>query len=271
MYFSGLQGQGTSACPRASGAPTLCMHGTTRLTSLSISANTGGPDARHDPHVDDDVGRVGQLHADLRHRRADRAHAERQHVHRAARHAAAEEFLQLAAHLVGVHPVVGRPGVVLRERADERALLDAGHVAGVRSGVVAAGPEIVVQFRERARGDHLGTEPLVLFLRPIHPVHRGGAREFAHLLDPTQQVAVGGQGHRHVPGQPRSTNIAHCENLQARDDPSRARARFALHHVVRPTRTCRPPTGHGAEARATPVGTAPSAGYGQRGWNARRL
>ena len=61
--------------------------GTTRLSSLSISAKTGSADARHDAHVDDDVRRIGQLHADLRHRRADRAHAERQHIHRAAAHA----------------------------------------------------------------------------------------------------------------------------------------------------------------------------------------
>jgi hypothetical protein len=43
MYFSLLQGQGTSFWPGSSGAPTECMQGTTRLTSLSISAKTGRP------------------------------------------------------------------------------------------------------------------------------------------------------------------------------------------------------------------------------------
>ena len=43
MYFSLLHGHGTSFCPAASGAPTRCMHGTTRLSSLSISWNTGRP------------------------------------------------------------------------------------------------------------------------------------------------------------------------------------------------------------------------------------
>ena len=43
MYFSLLHGHATSFSPRASGAPTECMHGTTRFTSLSISANTGKP------------------------------------------------------------------------------------------------------------------------------------------------------------------------------------------------------------------------------------
>src|SRR5581483_9943309 len=43
MYFSLLQGQGTSFCPGASGTPTLCIHGTTRFTSLSISRKTCSP------------------------------------------------------------------------------------------------------------------------------------------------------------------------------------------------------------------------------------
>src|SRR5580692_10750040 len=40
MYFSLLQGHATSFCPFFSGAPTLCMHGTTRFEFLSISSNT---------------------------------------------------------------------------------------------------------------------------------------------------------------------------------------------------------------------------------------
>src|SRR5580693_997736 len=43
MYFSSLQGQGTSFWPGARGAPTVCIQGTTRFSSLSISAKTGAP------------------------------------------------------------------------------------------------------------------------------------------------------------------------------------------------------------------------------------
>ena len=43
MYLSSLHGQGTSCWPGANGAPTLCMHGTTRRTSRSISSKTGSP------------------------------------------------------------------------------------------------------------------------------------------------------------------------------------------------------------------------------------
>ncbi len=43
MYFSLLHGQGTSLAPLASGAPSECMHGTTRFSALSISLKTGRP------------------------------------------------------------------------------------------------------------------------------------------------------------------------------------------------------------------------------------
>ena len=75
-------------------------------------AEDGQADAGHDPHVHDDVRRIGELDADLRHRRADRAHAEGQHIHGAAAHGAAKKILQLLAHLERVFPVIGRPGVV---------------------------------------------------------------------------------------------------------------------------------------------------------------
>src|SRR3984957_15424270 len=43
MYFSALHGHGTSRSPGPSGIPTLCMHGTTRFSSLSISLKTFSP------------------------------------------------------------------------------------------------------------------------------------------------------------------------------------------------------------------------------------
>ena len=71
--------------------------GTARTRRRSPSASsTRLAHAGHDPHVDDDVGRVGELHADLRDRRAERPHAEGDHVHRAAAHAAVEEPVERA-------------------------------------------------------------------------------------------------------------------------------------------------------------------------------
>ena len=105
----------------------------------------GSADAGHDAHVDDGVGGVGELDADLRHGRADGSHGVRQDVHGAAAHAAAEERLELLAHDVGVFPVVGGAGVVFGERADEGAVFDAGDVVGGGAGVEAAGPEVFVE------------------------------------------------------------------------------------------------------------------------------
>ena len=104
------------------------------LVVLVDLGEDGSADAGHDAHVDDGVGGVGELDADLRHGRADGAHGEGQDVHGAAAHAAAEERLELLAHDEGIFPVVGGAGVVLGERADEGAVFDAGDVVGRRSG-----------------------------------------------------------------------------------------------------------------------------------------
>ncbi len=46
----------------------------------------GKPDASHDAHADDNIGGVGELYANLRQGRRNRAHAERQDVHGAPVH-----------------------------------------------------------------------------------------------------------------------------------------------------------------------------------------
>ena len=139
MYlFSASQGHGTSAWPGASGMPTECRHGTNSpVVAEDLERAVAHP--RHDPHRDGHVGRVGELDADVRDRAAERAHRERDDVHGPAPHAAPEQVLQGGPHLGGVPPVVGRPCVDLLERADVGAVLDAGHVAGVRARPVAGG------------------------------------------------------------------------------------------------------------------------------------
>ena len=153
----------------------------------------GEADAGHDAHVDDGVGGVGELDADARHGRADGAHAVGQDVHGASLHAAAEELLELAAHDVGVFPVVGGAGVVLGERADEGAVFDAGDVAGAGAGEEAAGPELLVEFGEGASLDELVAEEVVLGLGAVDPVDVIGLGEVGHLFDPADEVLVGGR------------------------------------------------------------------------------
>ncbi len=121
-------------------------------------------DARHDAHVDHDVRRIGQLHADLGHGRIDGPHAEGEHVHSPSAHGAVEKALELAAHLERIDPVVGGSGGVPRERADESAVFDARDVVRVRARVIAAGPELFVELGEGAALHHLGADGVALFL-----------------------------------------------------------------------------------------------------------
>ncbi len=110
-------------------------------------------DAGHDLHVADNVGAIGDLDADLGHRRAQRAHREGDDVQRAPAHATLVEIEHRALELVFGDPVVGGAGVFLVRRADVGAVLDPGHVAGV-----GAEEERVAAFLERdsgAGGDHL--------------------------------------------------------------------------------------------------------------------
>ena len=107
---------------------------------------------------------------------------------------AAEELLQLAAHLEGVFPVVGGAGVVLGERADEGAVFDARDVVGRGAGVEAAGPHLLVELEEGAGLDQLVAEQLVLCLRAVDPVDGRGLGELGHLFDPADEMLVGGRG-----------------------------------------------------------------------------
>ena len=90
--------------------------------------------ARHDAHVDDHIGAVGQFDANVRDVRAQRAHRERHHVQRAAAHGAVEQAVERGAHLGGIGPVVGGAGVLGAVGTDEGAVLDAGHVGRVGTG-----------------------------------------------------------------------------------------------------------------------------------------
>ena len=68
--------------------------------------------------------------------------------------AAFEYFLQLAAHGVGIFPVVGGTGIVLRQGTDEGAVFHPGHIAGVGAGQETARPQVFVQLDQRTAGHH---------------------------------------------------------------------------------------------------------------------
>ena len=146
--------------------------------------------ARHDVHVHDDVGRVGDLDAVLGDRVADRAHRERDHVHRAALHAALVALEHELLHGLGLHPVVRRARVDLLLRADERAALDARDVALVRAGEVAARALLFVELDELAVLDHHLADLRVLFLRARHDHDLVGRADLVPLVYPVEHLGV---------------------------------------------------------------------------------
>ena len=89
MYFFVVAGPGNVLLAGRERRADGVHAGDDALLVLVDLGEDGRADAGHDAHVDDDVGGVGELHADLRHGRADGAHAEGQHVHGAAAHGAA--------------------------------------------------------------------------------------------------------------------------------------------------------------------------------------
>ena len=86
--------------------------------------------------------------------------------------------------------VVRRPGAIPRERADERAILDARDIGGIGAGIVTSRPQLLIQLDERAARDHFGIQPVAFFFGPIHPMNRGGLGQLRHLVHPSQQVLV---------------------------------------------------------------------------------
>jgi hypothetical protein len=139
---------------------------------------------RHDLHGDGDVGRVGDLHAELRYGRADRPHGEREHVHRPAAHGAGQERSQGRAHLRRVGPVVRRPGVVRLLAADEGAVLDPRHVRRVRTGQEAVRAQRRVQPDQGAFLDEFVGQTLPLRVGSVAPDDTVRQSESGHLSHP---------------------------------------------------------------------------------------
>ena len=208
MYlFSALHGHGTSASPSAERRADR-VHARHELAVGAEHVEGALAHAGHDPHVDRDVGRVGELHADVGDGRAERAHARtaprtwcgpswRRGRARSARPSSRPGSRQL---LVG-------PASISLLGADEGAVLDPGDVARVG----------------QRRGSCSGAWP------SFEPVE-GAAVD--------QQLARGGRT-------PRRTRRTSGRRRAGRARPSRRPSRAAscvaggcLHerHVVRPRR-----------------------------------
>ena len=146
--------------------------------------------ARHQLHVDGDIGRVGQLDADVGDGRAERAHAERDDVHGAAAHAAVKQRLELGAHFGRRRPVVGGAGVFLFFRADEGAVFDARNVGRVGPGQERARALGRVQLLEGAGIDQLLAQAVVFGIAAVAPVDALWLAQRHHVAHPGDQFGV---------------------------------------------------------------------------------
>ncbi len=177
------------------------VHARDELAVVAEHVERGLAGAGHRAHADRDVRRVGDLDADVRQRRAERAHAERDDVHRAPVHAAAEQAVEDPAHLGGVLPVVRRARVLFPLGADEGAVLDPGHVGRVGGGPEGIRPLRVVQRDERPGLHQLPAQRLGLGVGAVEPVDRVRLAQPGDLVHPPEQACVAGgcvHGQRHV-------------------------------------------------------------------------
>ncbi len=159
MYLlSGLHGHATSSWPAAErGADRV--NAADPLAVLAERVQGSLTHVGHDAHRDGDVGRVGQLHADVGRsaRRSGPSRRARRTSSGPAWHPGRARACPPASRTGSRQLFVG-PGVALRFRADERAVLDAGDVARIGVSPVRARPLLLRQAGERAGTNQLGRE-----------------------------------------------------------------------------------------------------------------
>ena len=154
--------------------------------------------ARHQLHVEHDIGAVGDFDAAAGERRIERTHAIGDDVQRPALHASGEERVHLPVCCIGRQPVIVRTGIVLAAGADEGDMLDPGDVLGIRAVEYAAGEVFLVEWVEFLRCDQLPFEHVEFRIAAVAPVDRIGTRELGNVIHPGRHCAVHGSQIVHV-------------------------------------------------------------------------
>ena len=140
--------------------------------------------ARHEMHIDDDIGTVGNFHAAARKGRIDGAHAIGNDIQRAALHASAEFPFHQCTRLRRVHPVVVRAGVLLPRGAHKGQVFHAGYIRRVGTMKVTARMSFLVEFDEAARLQLPVDQFAILLFGAIAPVHLVGQGQCGNPFDP---------------------------------------------------------------------------------------
>ena len=131
----------------------------------------GSAHARHQLHVEHDVGAVGDFDAATRERRIDRAHAIRHDIERAALHAAAKQIVHLTMRLGRREPMVVRPRVLAALGANKGQMFDARDIGRVGAIQIAAWKARPIERQEFLGRDQLPFQGLVLGVAAIAPIN----------------------------------------------------------------------------------------------------
>ena len=140
-----------------------------------------GTDARHNMHVADNVGAVGDLHANLRYRGTDRSHGKGDNVHRATDHALLVKAFHRPLEFSGIDPIICRTRFLFSRGSNIGALFGPGHIAGIGAKQVAV--RTLLERDGHTARDHLAHQAIVFPLAPVTPmndIRLAQARHFAH-------------------------------------------------------------------------------------------
>ncbi len=140
--------------------------------------------ARHEAHVEHDIGAVGDLDSAPREGRVDRTHAVRHHIQGAPLHAACEQCVHLRMRLARLDPVVVRARVLFVLGANEGQMLDSCHVRGGRARQHAAGKALRIQGQQLLVGDQFPLQRLELRVAAVAPMYLLRLREFRDVRSP---------------------------------------------------------------------------------------
>ena len=223
----------------ASGIP---PSGSTARMAVRPSVERSLPHPGHDPHRRRHVGRVGQLHADVRDR-ASRAVPSRTGPRTSCGPASTPRTAARAPTASSRGPpVIGRARILLPPRTNERALLHPGHVRRIRPRQIRVGAPTLVERLERSGPHQPVAQPPVLLHRTVTPVHPIGPGQGRHLLHPSPQPGVRSRSR----GAQQSGHS--LRRVAARGAPRRSVGTTAEpasgHRATRPTRRRRSTTAH---------------------------
>jgi len=125
--------------------------------------------SRHQFHINDDIRRIGKLHAELRNRRANRSHTKRHDIHRSAFHRTVEFRRKRLLHFLRSHPVISRSGIAFGETANISSIFDTRHIRRMRTRQKRIRTLFRVEANECSGLHHFFAQAIIFSLRTVAP------------------------------------------------------------------------------------------------------